>query len=69
MQKIVTLRIGRPVGNSGNLSVQSIKVAFERLDVLRFLFGRKTGVSLFILDDYFKQIIEEAANEPHEATA
>jgi hypothetical protein len=68
MMKTVTLRIGRPVEGSADLNVQSIKAAFSRLDILRFLFGRKPGVSMFILNDYRNRIHvgEGAANEPNE---
>jgi hypothetical protein len=69
MLKTVTLRIGRPTNGSADLDVQSIKAAFSRLDVLRFLFGRKSSASMFILDDNRNHfhIREEAGNEPNEA--
>ncbi|GHV28196.1 hypothetical protein FACS18948_6790 [Clostridia bacterium] len=66
--KTITLRIGRPVEGSADLDVQSVKAAFSRMDVLRFLFGKKSCASMFILDDYRNRIHirEETANEPNE---
>jgi hypothetical protein len=69
MEKIATLRIARTIEDSGDLNVQSLHIAFNRMDILRFLFGRKPRIPLYILSDYHKQITvsEDELNEPHEA--